>query len=365
MSDFSIEKFDENFDMNKVKREENVDVYSLPCAPFDLYGVYYDEREQRFMRMPSEVAKEVSEGVSGQTYFTAGGRIRFATDSSTIEIRVTFPHILRMSHMTIYGQSGFALVEDCDGESERVVYKGMFAPAWNEEKGFNRVIEVGEGGTRYYTLHFPSYGEVTSLEIAVKSGSKVTGGKKYRDIKPILYYGSSITEGGCASRPDTIYQAIIQKWNDIDFINLGFSGNAKGERAMAEYLSTIDCSLFVCDYDHNAPTVEHLRKTHYPLYKAFREKNPQTPVLFISKPDYGNDWGGETSDQRIAVIKRTYLRAKKEGDKNVYFLHGKLLFGKEDRSLCTVDKCHPTDLGFYRMAQTIYKKMQKISKEFK
>ncbi len=365
MAEISIEKYDSNFDMNKVRREENADIYSLPCAPFDLYGVYYDEDEKCFMRIPSKVAKTVSEGVSGQTYFTAGGRIRFATDSPTIEIRVTFPYILRMSHMTIYGQSGFALVEDANCGGEKVIYKGMFSPAWNEENGFNRVIEVGEGGLRYYTLHFPSYGAVTSLEIALKSGSKVASGKKYRDIKPILYYGSSITEGGCASRPDTIYQATIQKWNDIDFINLGFSGNAKGERTMAEYLSGIDCSLFVCDYDHNAPNAEHLKKTHYPLYKTFREKHPDTPILFLSRPDYENNWGNETSDDRIKVIKRTVARAKAEGDDKVYFLSGKTLFGKEDRSLCTVDKCHPTDLGFYRMAQAIYKKMQEISKEFK
>jgi len=114
--------------------------------------------------------------------------------------------------------------------------------------------------------------------------ARVNGGKKYRDELPILYYGSSITQGGCASRPDHAYQALIAKWNNIDYINLGFSGNAKGEDIMVDYLASMDCGLFVCDYDHNAPTAEYLKNTHYCLYKRYREKQPSWLPLVLVKP---------------------------------------------------------------------------------
>ena len=130
---------------------------------------------------------------------------------------------------------------------------------------------------------------------------------------------------------------------------------------MVDYLASIDCSLFVCDYDHNAPNVEYLKETHYALYERYRKARPNTPILFISRPDY--EYGEDGAD-REKVIRQTYLRAKKQGDKKVYFIAGKTLYGNEDRENCSVDSCHPNDLGFYRMAKRIYKKMREIDKMF-
>ena len=115
---------------------------------------------------------------------------------------------------------------------------------------------------------------------------------------------------------------------------------------MAELICGYDMSCFVMDYDHNAPTLEHLKETHEPFFKYVRERHPELPIILVSRPD-------NCDDERINVILNTYNNAVKAGDKNVYFINGKDLFTDKDRDACTVDGCHPNDLGFYRMAKAI------------
>jgi lysophospholipase L1-like esterase len=234
-----------------------------------------------------------------------------------------------------------------------------FLPLFDQQKGFEGSADcnIKGGKTLDYILYFPLYNGVNSLEIGLDEGASVGHGRVYRDIKPILYYGSSITQGGCASRPDNSYQALISKWNNIDFINLGFSGSARGETVMVDYLKNIDCSLFVCDYDHNAPTADHLEKTHYALYESYRKARKDTPILFLTRPDYKA--GQNECERRERIVRETYERAKAQGDNNVYFIAGRTFF-TTDRQNCTVDGCHPNDLGFYKMAKKIYAKMQEI-----
>jgi hypothetical protein len=333
--------------------------YKIPHKSFDLYGIWFDEKNNRFVRMDQDVAKQVSQGVDYLSKNTTGGRLRFSTDAKLIGVRATYDNFCRMSHMAFSGSSGFALLEERENEC-RIVR--TFRPNYFDENGFSQEFELKESKMCDYILHFPLYNNVTSLEIIVNEGAIVKNGRRYRDIKPILYYGSSITQGGCASRSDNSYQGHISKWNNIDFINLGFSGNGKAEPIMVDYLASIDCSVFVCDYDHNATTLEELIERHYPLYKRYRSVKKDTPILFVTKPDFEYD---SYAEKREATIRETYERAKAEGDNNVYFLAGRTFYGEKDRENCSVDSCHPNDLGFYYMAKKIYEKLQEIDEIYK
>jgi hypothetical protein len=129
---------------------------------------------------------------------------------------------------------------------------------------------------------------------------------------------------------------------DAPQINLGFSGNAKGEIALAEAIAGLDLAAFVYDYDYNAPSATHLARTHEPFFLKIREKNPALPIIMMSKcsgPDA----------KRRDIIKNTYQNAIDRGDRNVYFIDGSELFGEPGKDYCTVDGCHPNDLGFYQM----------------
>ena len=174
----------------------------------------------------------------------------------------------------------------------------------------------------------------------------------HRVGKPILFYGSSITQGGCASRPSNCHCALISRWLDAQQINLGFSGNAKGEAFIAEAIAKLSLSCFVMDYDHNAPTAEHLQNTHEAFFQIIRKAQPKLPVVFVSRP-YGDTGDYENAAKRRDIILNTYLNAKNNGDRYVYFVDGMSFFDEIDREAGTVDLLHPNDLGFYLMAKQI------------
>jgi hypothetical protein len=135
---------------------------------------------------------------------------------------------------------------------------------------------------------------------------------------------------------------------DCNYVNLGFSGNGKGEPAMAEHIASLDMSVFVMDYDHNAPTPEHLQATHEPFYRIIREKHPTLPILMVTRPKLHLN---ADDRRRWEIIHNTYETAVKAGDKNVYFVDGSAFFREFAGEGATVDNCHPNDLGFWAMAR--------------
>jgi hypothetical protein len=352
-----IAQIDKNFAITNEKVVDGARWYTIPHPSFALYGVYFDEKEG-FLRMPREIAKTVSPGVTWCAGCTSGGRVRFSTNSKTFALSVRYAELPVMSHMSIEGQCGFVLLEETETGRELVK---IMPPVLTDKTGYTASTALKADGEMHdYILYFPLYNEITAVEIALDEDAKIGKGKAYRNVKPILYYGSSITHGGCASRSDNMYPARIERWTNIDFIDLGFSGSARAEDVMVDYLASIDCSVFVCDYDHNAPNPEHLEETHYRLYEKYRAKRPNTPILFVTRPDIEND---NSVDKRREIIFGTYQKAKALGDDKVYFLDGGSMFEGEDRAKCTVDGCHPNDLGFEKMAKSIKKKLDIIFKE--
>jgi hypothetical protein len=200
-------------------------------------------------------------------------------------------------------------------------------------------------------VFFPRNEVVYDIYVGIDDGADIRKASPYTYEKPVLFYGSSITEGGCCSKPANAYTAFISRWIDCDFYNMGFSGSAAGELDVCDYLNTIEKSVFVMDYDHNSPTPEHLSETHEPFFKRIREYDPTVPVVFISRPNPEAD--PVDAQRRFEIIKRTYDNAKNAGDENVYLIDGRTLFGTEDREACTADKIHPNDLGMFRMAKVI------------
>lgn len=346
-----IRKIDKNFLQNAAVPEGTV-FYGVTEPPFSLYGVFYEEKDRRFLRMPQKIADEVNSGVGVLCRNTSGGRVRFSTDSAHLTLAAKYGVLNKMTHMPLSGSGGFAL---CENTEKGEIFLCSLFPDFSEETGFVRTVPLAGKGMRNYTIYFPLYNDVNDLALGFAAGARVGKGAPYRPIKPVVYYGSSITQGGCASRADTDYQGFICKRNNVDFINLGFSGNAKGEERMADYLATLDCSALVIDYDHNAPSAAFLRETHCKFYERYRKQRPDTPVVFVSKPNYYRD---PDAPERLKIIRETYKKALAAGDK-VYFVHGKSLFGKEWMN-CEVDGCHPTDYGFYRMSLAIGRALDRI-----
>lgn len=354
-----IEDIDKNLVVETTITEPDLVWLDAKEAPFEICGLLYDGELGRYLRMPQQIAEGVSVGVSGSlNKCTAGGRVRFRTDSAYIAIRAVMDNGKVMSHMPLTGQSGFDIYRVIDG---RDTYYRTFVPPRGVSEGYSSG-HYTDGSYTDYTINFPLYDKVKELYVALKRGARISPPTPYVHQKPVVFYGNSITQGGCASRPGNAYEAILSRRLSCDHVNLGFSGSGCGEAAMAEYIATLDMSVLVMDYDANSPSEETLRATHYPFYRIVRDRHPDLPIIFISssgillkkKTGYGD------SAVRRGIIYETYTRAKEAGDKNVYFIGGEEIFAGEDWDACTVDGSHPNDLGFYRYAMRIEKTLKPL-----
>lgn len=342
---------DKNMIVNATIGDVDVIWRDVRQAPFSLHGFFEPETEPFFHRLPIDVADATSVGVSKLHKESAGGRVRFSTNSPYIAIRAKFRVVGRSSHLPLISTAGFDLY--IDGEFGSRFVKEFRMP-YDMVDQYEQIIELDGEVMRSYTINFPVHAVVETLEVGLKPDARLETARPYRDIAPIVFYGSSIVHGTAASRPGYMYPTIVSRNLNMDFRNIGFSGNAKAEAGLAEWMATLPMSVFVCDYDHNAPTVEHLAATHYPLYEIIREKNPNLPYVMITRPNY---WYCRTDREPILkrrdIVMSSYLKARAAGDKNVYFIDGMSFFVEPHQYDFTVDGIHPNDAGFVRMADSI------------
>ncbi len=331
--------------------EEDVVFYDVREEPFNVYGLYNYKNEEQFKRLPDEIGLNVNPGVSTLYLNTAGGRVRFCTDSQYVAIKAEMPSMRQMTHMAFVGSAGFDLYLDSP-EAGISRFFGSFRPSIHAKEGFEAKVKFATRKKRWITINFPTYSPVKNLFIGLQKDASVGSGARYRSELPLLYYGSSITQGGCCSRPGNAYEAIISRDLDLDFINLGFSGNGKAEQLIADYMAKLPMLAFICDYDHNAPNTEYLRNTHCNLYRTIREKNPDLPYIMVSRPD-DLSRGYELRLNNRDVVIDTFRYARQQGDKNVYYLDGSEIFRGYHEDQCTVDGVHPNDMGFALMAEAI------------
>lgn len=360
-----ISKVDKNFEIKKIDNQD-VEWLEITDKNLTILGLFYDQKDG-FYRLPKDVAKSLSDNLQYLSTHTTGGRVTFSTNSPFIALKGQVKDVAVMSNMALYGVYGFSVYEDdffrgvvlpesLGGEKQSIQPNQIDSPKNQEYLTFEGKKDLSENKEKNICVRFPLYTAVKSLFVGIKKGCYVRKSVPFKDDKAIVFYGSSITHGACASRAGLDYASLVAKKFNSNFYNFGFAGNCKGELEIADYISTINAKLYVVEYDHNAPTMEFLKSTHYAFYKKLRAGQTDTPILFVSRPstDYFNDY-----KERRQVVKDTYLKGRKDGDNLVYFLDGHKFYGKTDRTLCTADTCHPNDLGFYNMANTIIKFIEK------
>ncbi|MBQ8409786.1 MAG: hypothetical protein IJY39_13080 [Clostridia bacterium] len=328
----------------------NIIYHDIRKAPFEIFGLYNPSEEGIFRRIPEDVAKATGADVLRLHTYTSGGRIRFRTDSEKVVLKIK-GNYYGTWHTTPMMRHGADLYIDRPRGS---IFVGAIKP--NGELATTAEINM-PAGEHDVTVFLPLFGEVSEFEIGLCEGASLVSHTPYKHDLPVVFYGSSITQGACASRPGRAYQAMISRKYDLNYIGLGFSGACRAEKAIAEYMATLDMSAFVSDYDHNAPTHEHLAATHHALYLTIREKHPDIPYFMVTRPDFhfNQDCIG-----RRDIIMKSYLDARAAGDKNVYFIDGSAFFNGQIVSDLTLDNTHPNDEGFRRMADYIGDIMAKV-----
>ena len=333
-------KIDKNFDIPSAISKDGLAFYDA-CE----LGVYGGEfKDGKFRRMDAQRAAEVGEYIFLISSESAGGRVKFATDSKKIAIIAEFGSMGKVANYSLSATMGFDMFS-----GERFV--GVFVPPFSAQGSYESVIELSgaDGSMQEYTINFPICSEVKRLLIGVTDTSRILPGCRYKNDVPIVFYGSSTTQGACASHPGNSFPSILSRALDSDILNLAFWGNAKGEAEMARYIAELDMAAFVHDYDYNAPTAEHLKATHEAMFKIIREKKPELPIIILSAPV---PYPTATDLERCEIIKKTYLNAVNSGDKNVYFLSGSEVIAPV-KNQALADNIHPGDVGFNAIANAI------------
>lgn len=341
-----LEKLDKNFKSESTLSLENLEYHYYLSGEFSISGAdHYSEKGKCLVRLPDKVLEKVkteagNDGVYNLAHTPAGVRLRFKTNSPYIAIK-------SVCEASASGYFSFDLYERIG-----CYYKHIKNLAGNGNySNFENFANVGGGSLKEYEIQFPFCICVNDVYIGLKEGSVIEKGSDYYYNEPIVFYGSSITHGFSSFRPGNAYTAIISRRLCAEYINLGFSGNAKGEKAMAEYIASLKMSAFVLDYDHNAPNPEHLAATHENFFKTVREKNPTLPIVMVSRP---NTLYNTLDDaKRRQIIFKTYLNAKTAGDNNVYFVDGSSFLLSDTADTQIIDQCHPSEGGFLRMAEVI------------
>lgn len=318
-----------------------------------LEGQGWTDTAHPYDRLPARAEGKVPGPVWTLSQNSAGIAVRFVTDATKIAARweLTSKN-LGMAHMAATGVSGVDLYARVNGQWR---WAGVGKP---EKEGVNTVTLV-QGVTqesREYLLYLPLYNGVTQVAIGVPAESNVTPGpaRPAGHDKPIVVYGTSIIQGGCATRTGMAHVAILGRQLDRPVINLGFSGNGRMEPELAQLLTELDASVYVLDSTPNM-TPEQITERFVPFVHTLRAAKPEIPIVIVehiyvqSAVAFPAFKAG--SNVKNEEIRKAYATLVGEGTKKLYYLPAEAFFGPDGEG--TVDGVHPTDLGFLRMADAL------------
>jgi hypothetical protein len=328
---------------------------AIPDARLKVSGLaWFDEDKPELRRLPARLKETFRPAVWSLAQQPSGGRIRFKTDSTKIAIVAMNPDTSTMHHMTSVGQSGFDLY--VNGE--------YLNSAWPDKSGkITKEWSVGakrEG--RDITIYLPLYKAVTVKEIVVEKDATIGPPAPFVLPKPVVYYGSSITQGGCAENPGLSCQAIVSRWLNLDFVNLGFSGNGLGEPAVARVIAEIDAACFVLDYWAN-PSPEVYKETLPGFVDTLRARHPKIPIL-IPGPYYfpAESVSPETKarqDEKRRVAREFVEARRKAGDPFIGYVDGFEMLSREHAD-GLVDGVHANSIGFYFCAKGLEPHLRRV-----
>lgn len=316
-------------------------------------GLGWWKEQAKLQRLPDRLKAEMPSKVWKLSMAPAGVRLRFRTDTINLGISATTgtyklapsPPIALIG-MDVYSDGrylGSALPDD------KMVLEKKFA--LGAEKAMHDV-----------EIYLPIGAPTVVKEITLDLGAKLEAGSAYSQEKPIVYYGSSITQGAQSSNPGVAFPCFIGRWLNMDFVNLGFSGNGLGEPALASAVAEIDASVYVVDYWANPPP-EVYEKTFPEFIAIIRAKHTETPIV-VTGPYYnpsevfGSRMGQYQLEKR-KLIPRLVQEKQKAGDKNIHYVDGFDLISPEQADALS-DARHANSYGMFLYARGLEPMLRKV-----
>ena len=332
------------------------------ASAFPIYGKVSDNTDGLYERLPSYL-----QGISRDPVWylgrqSAGLFVRFRSNSTTISARWESTFDNTMPHMTDTGTKGRDLYGLVDGQ-----WRHVCSAQPQGKRSERTIISYMDPIEREYMLYLSLYDGVTSLEIGVDENAFIDQpaiDSPSRE-KPIVMYGTSILQGGCANRPGMAHTNILSRRLDREVINLGFSGNALLDMEIAELMASVeDPGVFVLDYVPNA-SAESIKEVGEEFFRIIRNAHPEVPVVFIEDVIFphslfDNKILKEVTDKNLAQ-KELFRRLKKSGEKKIYYISAEGMIGDDGEA--TVDGIHFTDLGAMRYVDFILPTIKKAMRK--
>lgn len=328
------------------------------------YGQAEDVNISRYARIPDSLGHAIRPEMARLGTHSSGLVIAFKTASPEIRVRWTVIHGTRLPHMPLTSVQGLDLYT-ADPSEKSWNYVGT-AKWWERDTLYHEatLMENWQGEDRHYALFLPLYDGIDSLFVGVPAGHVLwqTSLFNVRE-KPVIIYGTSITQGGCASRPGMAYPAILSRRLNREVLNFGFSGNGRLDLEMADYLASLPSALLVIDALPNVPA-ENVESKLMDFIQRFRSCS-HIPIVVVPNISYGHEDDNQETGDALKMKKKAFLKVqkdcKKAGLKNVTFIPLKKIRFDDDEG--TVDGVHLTDLGMKRHADNLYPYIQDCLKE--
>ena len=331
------------------------------ASAFPVYGKVADKTSTRYERLPSELQGVSRDAVWYLGRHSAGLFIRFRSNSTSIHARWESTFDNSMTHMTDTGTKGLDLYAIVDGE-----WRHVCSAQPQGKKSERKIIANMDPVEREYMLYLSLYDGVSSLEIGVDEGATLDLPAVDRPSreKPVVMYGTSILQGGCANRPGMAHTNIISRRLDREVINLGFSGNALLDMEIAHLMASVeDPGLFVLDYAPNA--YAHLiDESGEAFFRVIRDAHPDVPVIFIEDVIFPHTIYDKAIREEVTkkneAQKRLFDKLKKSGERKIYYIRAEGMIGDDGEA--TVDGIHFTDLGAMRYVDHVLPTIRKALK---
>jgi lysophospholipase L1-like esterase len=340
------------------KKQANDDRFWYDGRQLPIEGKAWNDTEDFYDRLPAQAKDIVTSKVWGLSKNSAGLCVRFATDANHFSVRWTVTSSkLGMPHMPATGVSGMDLYVKYAGGWHWIGTGRPEDSVTNEWSGIDPRLTPG---THEYLMYLPLYNGTKSFEIGIP-----LDGHLYRPAvranKPICVYGTSIVQGGCASRPGMAHVAILGRRLDRPMINLGFSGSAQMEPVIAVLLGELDVAAYVLDCLPNM-TTELVSQRVEPFVTSLRKARPDTPIILVESVIPQGTAFLPKAEQSItaknAALREVFQHLMADGIQNLHYVQGEPLLGADGEA--TVDGVHPTDLGFIRMADALEPVLRQI-----
>ena len=326
-------------------------------------------KESPYDRLPISYKEKVRDPVWDLSKASAGITVRFHSNSTSINLKWTVLNDLDMSHMAATGIKGIDLYTKYNNKWRYITTAGALVGLKEYQNKSNPADSINEFELiknmtpefREYKLFLPLYDGVTKLEVGIDSAASIEKATPSTE-KPIVFYGTSITQGGCASRPGMAHTNIISRKLDVECINYGFSGNGRMETPIVELISEIDARFYVIECLQNMDS-EQVKERVKPLVDIIRINHPHTPIVLVENMMYTMAFLNQNLETELInenlALKNEYDKIIKSGTPNIFYIKDNKEFLVDNEG--TVDGVHLTDLGFIRYADYLIENFKKFN----